>query len=498
VFKKFLELGSVRQTLVWFTQNDLQLPALTIRGETCWRRPAYQNIHHILTNPRYGGAYAYGRRENITSYQEGASKQSTRRRPRDQWVALIPGAHEGYVSWEEFERIQKIIVGNRYRGCEPAGAPRQGEALLPGLLRCRRCARMLHVRYTGNDGTVIRYACNRAHLGEKELRCVAFSGAMVDSAVAAQVLRVVQPAALEAAIVASQQHERMRSEVLEALSRDLEAARYRARRAEQQYEATDPHNRLVAQELERRWNVALQEVHALEQRIAEERACDPPDCTAGPREFETLAADLESVWNDPNADERTKKRILRSLIREVLVDIDETSSEIVLLIHWNGGVHTPLRLPRRRPGQSGKHTSKDIVEAVRILARICGDEMIAGVLSRAQLRTGHGNCWTRALVTALRNKHGIPCHSAQRQAADGWLTLSQAAQILGLARHTVRVAIERGEISAEHPIASGPWALNKQTLQSEATVRLLERVRLGKIRPAAPSSAQTTLDLSTT
>jgi DNA invertase Pin-like site-specific DNA recombinase len=496
VFAKFLELGSARQTLLWFMEQELSIPARTIRGDLHWRRPAYSGIHRILTNPAYGGAYAYGKTERLTCYENGFSVHRTRRRPRDRWVALIPGAQEGYVSWEDFERIQKMIFSNRLSNCEPSGAARRGAGLLVGLLRCRRCARMLRVYYKGPDGDVVRYACPRAQLDNKEARCVAFSGAPIDAAVATQLLCVVQPAAIEAAILASQRQAQTHSEVMDTLRRDLQAARYRAQRAERQYEATDPENRLVAQELERRWNVTLQEVRALESRIGEESECQQGTTVGSIEEFTNLADDLETLWNDPQADERTKKRLLRALIREVVVDIDEQTSEVVLLIHWKGGVHTPLRLPRRRRGQNSGQTPKDVVEAVRVLSRIYSDEMIAGVLNRAHLQTARGNHWARALITSLRSHHAIPCHDPRRQAAEGWLNLSQAARLVGVANRTLRLGIERGDVAAERPIACGPWVLNKQNLESDGATRFLEQVRLGRNHPTVPPSAQTTLELS--
>src|SRR5215469_338744 len=487
VFAKFLEVGSVRQALLWFLENGLTIPARTIRGDVHWRQPAYSGIHRMLTNPCYGGAYAYGKTETTICFEKGASSVRTRGRSRDQWVVFIPGAHEGYVSWEDFERIQKMIAANRLSG-ESSGAPLRSGALLAGLLRCRRCGRKLRVRYKGPDNDVIRYVCPRAQLDNKESRCIAFNGTQLDALVATHLLRVVEPAAIEAAVMASEQSLRERSDVLDALARDLQAARYRAQRAERQYEASDPENRLVTQELERRWNVALQEVRAIGARMEAENQSKQSAPVCSIEEFENLARDLETLWNDPQTDQRSKKRLLRALILEVVVDIDDTTNEIVVLIHWKGGVHTPLRLKRRRPGQRSTQTPEDVVEAVRSLSRVLGDEKIAGFLNRAKMRTAHGNFWTRALVTSLRFNHGIECHDPKRQAAEGWMNLSQAARLVGVTNRTLRLAIERGDVSAERPIPSGPWILNKQALQSKAKIRCLERV-LGKSHPTVPISS---------
>jgi hypothetical protein len=463
-------------------------------------RPIYTKIRspltRILTNPVYGGAYAYGKTESVIHYENGQSRSRTRHRDRDRWVALIPSSHEGYVAWEKFERIQKMIRDNRFGGGE-AGAARCGIGLLGGVLRCRRCGRILRVYYKGDENKFVRYACSRVELDTKEARCIAFSGATVDAAVARELLRVVEPAAIEAAALASQQETQAHSDVLAALRRDLEAATYRALRAQRQYEASDPENRLVARELERRWNVALEEKQSLELRIAEESGAAAGG--AGTlEEFQTLASDLERVWNEAGTDERTKKRLLRALIREIVVDVDEQSSEVVLLIHWKGGIHTPLRLPRRRRGQNSTQTSKDVIEAVRTLSRICSDQMMAGVLNRARLLTGQGNFWSRALITSLRHRNGIECHDTQRQAEEGWINLSEAARLLGTTRNTLRAAIEHGEIAAERPIACGPWILNRRSLQSEGAQRLIERVRSGQKYATRAPSEQSSLDLSTT
>lgn len=181
--------------------------------------------------------------------------------------------------------------------------------------------------------------------------------------------------------------------------------------------------------------------------------------------------------NDPATDERLKKRIVRTLIDEVIVDVNNTAGEIILIIHWKGGLHTELRLPRRRRGQNKTHTPKPVVEAVAILARICSDDFIAGMLNRHGFKTGRGNHWTRERVAALRSHHQIPLYSGTKQEAEGWLNLTDAASVLGISPKTVRLAIERGEISAEHPLPDGPWILHRSTLETDAARALVRRAR---------------------
>jgi hypothetical protein len=206
-------------------------------------------------------------------------------------------------------------------------------------------------------------------------------------------------------------------------------------------------------------------------------------------EFLELASELEDVWHSPTADVRLKKRIVRTLIHEILTDVDAAAGEVILIIHWKGGVHTELRLPRRRRGHSAGHTSKEIVEAVRILALICSDDMIAGILNRNRLATGRGNRWTRELVTSLRSKSQIPCYKSEN--LNEWLTLTKAAQFLGISPITLRMAVERGEITAEHPLPDGPWIFLRTALESEAAKTLVRRVQRSlHTRKATPAKEQ--------
>ena len=239
VYSKFCELGTVRQTLLWFLEHDLQLPVQTVESEIDWKRPTYQTVYQMLTNPAYGGAYAYGKTEHVTEYENGEPRRRCHHKPRQRWLVLIPGTHSGYVNWEQFEQVQ-LAIGDNMRGWQRSGAVQSGAALLGGLLRCRRCGRKLGVHYTGENHNVVRYSCHRGWLDNGQPRCIAFGGTTVDEAISQQLLGVVQPAAVEAAIMASEEEIRKGDEVLEALRRDLEAARYSAQRAQKQYDHADP------------------------------------------------------------------------------------------------------------------------------------------------------------------------------------------------------------------------------------------------------------------
>jgi DNA invertase Pin-like site-specific DNA recombinase len=491
VFSKFVELGSVRQTLLWFLEHGLNLPSRPANGDLVWRRPSYATVYRFLTNPAYGGAYAYGKSGVIARYEGANARQGVRRKPREDWLALRPGTHEGYVDWERSEAIRKMIADNT-TGFEQTGAAKRGAALLTGLIRCRHCGRKMTVHYTGSAHDVLRYACNRGWLDSGEPRCIAFGGLRVDDAIEEAILRVLEPGAIEAAVEAERNEAQRRDEVLDALNRDLQAARYAADRAFRQYDAADPANRLVAAELELRWNRALAHVTDIEEQITAHSASAPPSTRATVAEFAALANDLKAIWQAPATDVRLKKRIVRTLIREVIAAIDGEAAEIVLLVHWMGGVHSELRLPRRRRGQRNS-TSPEIVDAIRCLARICSDDLIAGLLNRNTLKTGNGNRWTRERVTSLRAYNGISVYRPETRQADGWMNLTEAARTLGVSAKTLRVAAENGEVEAEHPLADGPWLFNRAQITTDACARVINRARNRRSTPAGPNTQQQNL-----
>lgn len=490
VFAKFAELGSARQVLFWFRHEQLPLPALTPDApwgdRLTWRVPRYPSLLRRLQNPVYAGAYAFGRTQTATQVVDGA-RHTTRghRRPQADWLVLLPAHHPGYIAWETYERNQQRLLDNaQMKGVMVTGAVRPGPSLVAGLLRCGSCGRRLQVSYAG---PVARSHCRIHHTAGCGL---AFGGLRVDAAIEHEVLRVLTPGAIEAALTGAMQTGEATATTRRALELEVRDARYEAERAQRQYDAVEPEHRLVADTLEQRWNAALDRVRTLEQRLEAVTAA-PSAPTPDRATLLALAHEFPTVWSDLATDPRRKKQLVRLLIEEIIVTLPHDRA-IDLVIHWAGGTHTTLRVLRNRTGQHRRSTDRAVIDVVRDLARRTPDGQIARVLNRLGYRTGAGNTWTQTRVISLRSDHGIPVFTPETDGA-ATVTLAHAALALGVSPTTVRRLIRTGHLPAAHSVPYAPWAIASDHLRAAPLQRTVAALKAGRGLPQTQPETQLTL-----
>lgn len=492
VFDKFQELRSARQVWLWLEQEQLRVPVRYPAYSTrpiSWGAPSYARILAILTHPAYAGAYAFGRTQSQTRIVEGLPcKTQGHLRPQELWLALIQQHHPGYITWEQHQRNLALLSENAHMkkdGDRKAG--RGGRALLSGLLRCQRCGHMLRVRYSGTDGLQHRYSCRMqqqdpAHRGSESVFCVTASGHRIDSAVAHELLRVVEPRAIHAALHVMQQGHKEREQVRKARELELEQARYEASVASRRYDQVDLANRLVAAELEARWNAALRRVTELE-RALQQAALSPSPQVPDQKQLLALAADLPRVWSAPTADAALKQRIVSILVREVIIGVDEATHEVVLTIHWVGEQHSQLRLQRRRADRKAR-TQMEASQVLRAMAQRWSDREIALTLNRLLLKTPSGQRWTQVGVHSLRQQLGLPAYEPSLVA--GMVNLATAAARLGVTQHAVQRLLAQGLLRGTQPLPWGPWLIPSEELDNFGVRRATQRPE----PPGSPPSQQ--------
>lgn len=501
VFRKFMELQSVRQVHLWLREERVDLPFVDYVDSVRvvrWRPPVYSTVLRVLRNPTYAGAYVYGQRGSATRIEAGRKK--VRRgipRPMHEWDVLLKDQHEGYISWATFEQHQQIIMhNNTSRGGAVRGAIRRGEALLAGLLRCGHCGRRLQVRYGGVDGSVIRYDCRTALFREGPgNQCISFGALRVEAAVVKELLRVLEPEGLRAALEAAETLSSERDDRRHHLELALAQAQFEAARAKRQYDAVDPENRLVAAELERRWNERLADHRSIEERIAVLDSEPDGRLTTEERErLMTLGHDLEQAWTHPAAQPETRKRILRSVLVEVVVRVLDPE-RIELTLHWCGGDHTRTEVMRSKTGQHRWTTPADVKSMIETLARQTIDRKIAAILNRAGKRTARGNTWSETRVRVFRKDHNIPAYRDGERAERGEVTVGEAAAILAVHKMTLLRLIRRGLLPARQLAPGTPWVIQRADLDAETVRRALTPQQKG---PRTANADQGSLDFSTT
>ena len=474
VFHKFRELGSARQVLLWMASQNIHFPYPS-DGRTLtsfeWRPIRYRNIISILKNPFYAGVYAYGKSEKRTAIVDSRARKSYgHRKPMGTWEVFIQDHHEGYISWAEYERNQALLAGNAYGRVGDTKSGRGGRALLAGLICCARCGRRLSVFYTGRYPRPV-YRCEQPNVQLGQRRCLTVAGKRIDETIAVEMLRAVTPMAIEAAeeaerMLRDEDQDRRRIAELE-----LQQAQYDASLAERRYAACDPDNRLIAAQLEKAWETALERVERFRERL--DRMQTPGAGDVRP-DFTGLADDLSAAWKALRTTMRTRQRLVRALITEIVVDIDAAAGEIVLVIHWKGGQHSELRVRKPRTGEHGCSTPDQALAVMRSMAGRWSDQDIAASLNRMGMPTGQGKTWTAHRVGSVRRVRGI--HGYRPAEKNGeWLTMRDAAAKLGVSHHQIRKLIKAGVLASEQIMPDAPHQIRAADLVSERVVAALKR-----------------------
>jgi len=480
VFRKFAEFGSARQVVLWMTDEGMNVPRVVYSAQgrvVHWGAPRYNTIYRILTNPVYAGAYVYGRTGSQIRIEAG--RKRIRRGiplPQDKWEVLIHDHHEGYISWDDYERNQRVINGNaNMKGAMVKGSVRNGGAVLAGLLRCGHCGRKLHVLH--NKGRSARYVCREANATHgRRIKCISFCNLRIDTAVSEEVLRVITPLGLEAASQAIADRECAGSDHIKQKELALEQARYEAARAYRQYDAADPENRLATRNLERRWNERLEDVARLEGELSVARVNQPSTLTEAERsEILALGSDLPQLWNHPKATVVTRKRILRTVLEEIIVTA--TSNRLQLKVHWKGGDHTTFEVARNRIGPHREKTSVATEQLIRELARHVSDQSIASILNRLRVRTARCLTWTQQRVATFRCDHHVPIYRDGERAERGEVILQEAVTRLGVSKMTVIRLIKDGLLPAKQICSGAPYVIREADLNLPMVQRAIRNGR---------------------
>lgn len=439
VFATFARIGSARAVVVAFNDEGLRFPVRVRtgprKGELAWTPLRHHHVLRVLHNPRYAGAFVYGRRRQRKT-PEGRSTHETL--PRDQWTALIPDAHAGYVDWEAFEANQTQLASNaQAHGTDRKKGPaREGPALLQGLVVCGRCGRRMTVRYHTRRGVEVPdYQCQTEAIRSGASRCQNVPGGAVDAAIATLLLDTVTPLALDVALSVQAELE-TRADDADALRRShVERARHHADLARRRYTAVDPGNRLVADALEADWNDALRALRDTQDDYDRATAAAHAALSdAHKARIRALAADFPALWADPATPQRERKRMVRLLIDDVTLD---KTDQIAIHVRFRGGQTTSITVPIPPTGWQTRQTNPDTLAVLDRLLDDHTDAETAQALNDAGHRSGDDRPFTSRIVLGLRRSHDLPSHTDRLRTA-GLLTLDEVAAALQVHPSTIK------------------------------------------------------------
>ena len=452
LFATFAATGSATACVKAFNSAGLSFPwrhrTGPRKGEIDWKPLAHHVALRVLHNPRYAGAFTFGRHRDI---RLPGGKWSRTALPRQEWIAFIPSAHPGYITLDQYDANRARLAQNAaaHGRDRAAGPPREGPALLQGIIACGSCGRRMTVRYHQRRGRELpTYLCQRDGIEHARKICQAVPGADLDQRIGQLLIDTLTPLAIEAAlaVTAELQHRADEADALRAAH--VERARYHADLARRRYLAVDPANRLVADTLEADWNTALRALTQAQDACDQARKNNPGQLTTAQQaRIHQLATDLPAIWNDPATPARERKRIARLLLTDITVT--RTRTTITAHVRLPAGQHHTLTMPVPPTAAQMRKTPAEAVAAIdELLGRHTHAE-IAGILNARGLTSGEGRPFHRLMVRNIRDEYGLRSRE-QRLRDAGMLTLAQTAGLLGVSTGTVKAWHHAGLITG-HP-----------------------------------------------
>lgn len=499
IFDRFAIEPSIGRVVRWARETHFQIPTRHSyadgTNELKWDQLYVTRLKDMLKNPIYAGAYTHGRRRETKVIVDGEIHTVRQCRSQDEWTAFIRDAHEGYITWERYLKNQERMRENAARRPNK-GAPREGRALLTGILLCGRCGRSMRVMYQGAGGDRFTYVCaGETNRGAKA--CWTVSGPAIDAAVEDLLLRTIIPSELELSLAVEQEVETQSAALNEQWKLRIEKAEYEARRAERRYKAVDPDNRVVARTLEAEWETSLQELEVVRRQYEDARHQRRVQLTGEDRErIRELARDLPSVWRAPTTKPADRKAMLRIAIEAITIHpIDVPERKTQVQVQWSSGAVDELTIPRMRY----RYTSEEAIARIRELVALgMRDEAMAERLNEEKLVTGQLRPWTTGAVKKVRLEHTSIKWRARdadnRQPLpdrhpDGRYSVRGAMKRFGVNSDKVRRWIKRGMVDAvreEFEWCKGAWWLSID----ETTARRLEEDATKRRRPMKQNNAR--------
>jgi DNA invertase Pin-like site-specific DNA recombinase len=433
LFATFRRTGSALAVVKAFAQEGLKFPRRvwggTQAGELVWDDLVYHRVTWVLKCPRYAGAYCFGRSRS-NKLPNGIISRSKKKLPPEQWHSFIPNAHAGYISWEEYRENQKRLQENatQYRCQRQRTPPREGPALIQGIVICGKCGGRMRVQYHERRGQLYPdYMCNLAASRYGQKQCQRIAGRGIDKAISQLLLETVKPLNLEVALAVERELEirleevdRLRWQTVQRAQQDVELARRR-------YMQVDPDNRLVADQLEADWNDKLRVLHRVHEEYERQREADRKVLTAQQRhKILALATEFPKIWNDPLIADRERKRMVRLLIEDVTLHKED---KIIVQVRFKGGALHTLEVPLPLPFCILSRTRPEVIEEIdRLLGEQTYQEIAEGLNARG-FRSGDGRSFNLSIVASLCKRCGLKSRR-QRLREAGLLTRNELARRL--------------------------------------------------------------------